>query len=263
MTPGHQFTQLPTAYYRKLLITNRQKAIAFLEYAVDDFSGDMESDRYYGRLWGKSSSTSKTWIEDFRDAIKQYHLARINFSNLNAEKTKQKKPKNSRTPAEQRPNTNRTDKSSESPVNSQFQDNQSNTCQTETEHESNTLTIEEKVDLDSIGGEKRAYLEFRLAGEGVLNPKGLEITIFRDLSNSGSKESKDFFEWWKIKNESQYILSRLIDDFVAFGRQDRKLCKAIFDEYEKNFDRKNLNLVFQIAFFEAKRLISERYRRIA
>jgi hypothetical protein len=243
MTPGHQFTQLPTAYYRELQIANRQKAIAFLEYAVDDFSGDMESDRHYGRLWGKSSSTSKTWIEDFRDAIKQYHLARINFSNQNAEKTKQKKPKNSRTSVK----------------------HQSNTCRTEVEYQSNTLTIEENVEIESIGGEieKQAYLEFRLSGENIFNPKGLEIIIFRDLSNPGSKESKDFFEWQKIKNESQYILGRLIVDFVEFGRQDRKMCQEIFNEYEKNFDRKDLNLVFQIAFFKAKKLISERSRRTA
>jgi len=259
MTPPHQFSQLPTAYYRELQNTNRKKAIAFLEYAVDDFSGEMESDRKYGRLWGVGSpSTSKAWIEDFRDAIEKYHIARICFSNQNAEKTKLKKPKNSRTLAEQRSNTNRTDKSSESPVNSEFQEHQSNTNRTSTEQLSNTLTIYENVEIEFIGGEKRAYLEFRLAGEGVLNPKGLEIIILRDLSNFGTKESIEFFDWQKIKNESQYILSRLTDDFVAFGKKDRKICKEIFDDFKKDLDPKDLNLIFEIAFFDANKIILER-----
>lgn len=262
MIPAHQFSQLPTAYYRELQNTNRKKAIAFLEYAVDDFSGEMESDRHYGRLWGVgSSSTSKAWIEDFRDAIEKYHIARICFSNQNAKKTKLKKPKNNRTSTEQRSNSNRTDKSSESPVDSQFQDNKSNICRTDIEQISNTHTIEEKVDLNYIGGDIREYLEFRLSGKGINNPEGLEITILRDLSDPDTKELKKFRDWQKIKTNLYFKL--IINDFASFGKGNLRICKEIFDEYEKYFDRKNLNFVFQIAFFEAKKLFSERSRRTA
>lgn len=263
MTPAHQFSQLPTAYYRELLATNRQKAIAFLEYAVDDSSGDMESDRHYGRVWGKSSSTSKAWIEDFRDAIKEYYQAKSDFTTKNAEKTKQKKTKKSRTPTEQIPNTNRTDKSSESSVNSEFQEYQSNTYQTDIEHQSNTPTIEENVDIYSIGGDIREYLEFRLSDDDIYNHKGLKITILRDLADPESQEFKDFLEYKRIQLESSYQLQRLIEDFANFGHGSRKSCKDICQMLEKELGLSIQFTLFNIAFFEAKKLISKRSKRSA
>lgn len=112
-----------------------------------------------------------------------------------------------------------------------------------------------------IGGDTREYLEYRLSGGGIYNPDGLEITILRNLADPDAKEFKKFCDWQKIKTNS--YLKLVISDFVSFTKGNRVLCKEIFDDYKKNFDRKDLNLVFQIAFYEAKRLISERSGKAA
>ncbi len=110
-----------------------------------------------------------------------------------------------------------------------------------------------------IGGEARQYLEFRLSGQNIKNPTGLEITILRDLQqDADTKESKKFHEWQRIKKTSP-SLNRIVGDFASFGRGDRKICKDIFDDFKNILDPKNQNLIFEIAFFEAKKLICERY----
>lgn len=125
-----------------------------------------------------------------------------------------------------------------------------------------TLEKEEDRELD-IGGDKHEYLEFRLAGDNITNPKGLEKTILRDLTNPKSTESKYFYEWKRIKLDASSQLIRLIDEFSNFGYQDRKRCKDITKMFEEEISAKIDLKIFEIAFFEASKVILQRQQRTA
>lgn len=269
MTPAHQFSQIPTAYYYSLILDDREKALAFVEYALDEFNtrytvyDHMKSVREYMRRWQlKHPSAAQRWIEEFRLEINKFHTSCIVQNNKNAEKTKPKKVKKSGTNLEQNWDTSGTPNTNKSSMAQGLKKDNWNTFDTEMEQSWNGLTIYKKIEKEKIGGEEREYLEFRLSGENIKNHTGLEITILRDLTEPESIEYKTFLEWKYIKLESSYLFKRLIDDFVNFGYADRNTCKDISQMLEKEVGIQIQSTLFEIAFFEAKRVIFER-RKIA
>lgn len=265
MIPAHQFSQIPTAYYYSLIIDDREKAFAFVEYAIDEFNTRYTADdhmqrvREYMRRWRlKHPSAAQRWIEDFRLQINKFQNSCIFHNNKNVEKTKSKKAKKSGTTLEQSGNKFGTNDTCKRSMETEFNNENWNTSGMEMEQSRNGLTIYKEIEKEIVGGEERQYLEFRLSGQSINNPTGLEITILRDLQAADSKESKKFRNWQKIKILP--ILNRIILDFASFGSSDRKICQEIFDDYKKDVDPKDLHFTFEIAFFEAKNLISKRSR---
>lgn len=270
MTPAHQFSQIPTAYYYSLVLDDREKALSFVEYALDEFNtrytvyDHMKSVREYMRRWQlKHPSAAQRWIEEFRLEINKFHTSCIVQNNKNAEKTKPKKVKKSGTNLEQNWNASGTTNTSKSSMEAGFKNDNWNTFDTEMEQPWNGLTIYKKIEKEKIiGVEIAEYLKFRLSGENIKNPTGLEITILRDLTELESIEYKTFLEWKCIKLESSYLFQRLIDDFVNFGYENRNTCKDISQMLEKQLGIQIQSILFEIAFFEAKKVIFER-RKIA
>jgi len=263
MSAAHQFSQLPIAYYTQLKFKNRRKAIAFLEFTVDYMTDNPVSDREYGRKWDlKSSASSRDWCQDFRSAIGDYRRARINFSNKINEKSNQKKPKISQTAVKQKAKAYQTPEIIEDTEDEQIQYSAANSIKSGDKGMPNAFTIDKNLELNYIGGDEvHSYIEFRLSDHSVNNPKGLKISILRDLENQESREYKDFSEWKQIQLESSYQLERMIGEFSNFGNIDRKLCREIKEMFEQEIGAEIHHFIFDIAFYEAKKIIFQRKSR--
>lgn len=128
-------------------------------------------------------------------------------------------------------------------------------CNTDVTSCNKNVTTEKRdkrKEIDIRGDSAREeYLLFRMAGEGIKNPIAFKRTLVNELQNPMSDESNDFMNWQKLINTWPKPLNDLYRDFCNFGRQNRRICKDIADDFVKYNEIDLTLMMFEIAYFKS------------